>query len=61
MEQIKELVTYKEVCSYFNISPRTLKRWKKDGLPQIKLTYNTARFDIDAVKEWAERRNEQFK
>ncbi|MEC0111559.1 helix-turn-helix domain-containing protein [Paenibacillus taichungensis] len=61
MEQTKELVTYKEVCNYFKISERTLMRWKKEGLPQIKLTYNTSRFDLDAVKEWANNRSEQFK
>jgi len=46
------LVKANAVCEKFNISKRTLCRWKNEGLPSITLSYNIVRYDLEAVMEW---------
>ncbi|WP_167859311.1 helix-turn-helix transcriptional regulator [Paenibacillus cymbidii] len=48
----ENLVKAKVVCEKFSISKRTLCRWKNEGLPSIKLSYNLIRYELDLVADW---------
>ncbi|SDE01795.1 hypothetical protein SAMN05428987_0206 [Paenibacillus sp. CF095] len=51
---MKSLVNSNVVCDKYSISKRTLCRWKLEGLPSVKLTYNMVRYQLDEVAKWIE-------
>ncbi|RUS47615.1 AlpA family transcriptional regulator [Cohnella sp. AR92] len=55
----KSLVKASVVCEKFSISKRTLCRWKNEGLPSVKLSYNMVRYYLDEVTEWVQKNKEQ--
>ncbi|WP_337098660.1 helix-turn-helix transcriptional regulator [Paenibacillus sp. YIM B09110] len=58
---MEEIVTAKVVCDKLSISKRTLCKWKNEGLPSIKLSYNIVRYDLISVMEWVKERNKEQK
>ena len=47
------LVPIQVIAEILNISPLTIRRWMKSGLPHYTKGAGSAlRFDIDEVKEW---------
>ena len=56
---MEQIVTAKVVCDKLSISQRTLCRWKNEGLPSIKLSYNAVRYDLKAVMGWVKARNKE--
>ena len=53
-------VTQTDLAVYFSVSPNTISRWRvldDDPLPGVLLPgMKQPRFDIEQVREWAERR-----
>jgi excisionase family DNA binding protein len=50
-------VTAKTVARKLGVSARTVRRWVQfEGLPAVKLTEKTMRFDSAAVERWIEGR-----
>ncbi|MDA8337004.1 MAG: helix-turn-helix domain-containing protein [Peptococcaceae bacterium] len=55
---MKEYLTQKELCKWLKISPVTLWRWRRAGLPYFKYG-NTVRFNPEEVSEWLEQNEEE--
>ncbi|WP_340394798.1 hypothetical protein [Paenibacillus sp. FSL E2-0177] len=51
---MESLVSSKVVCEKYSISKRTLCRWKLEGLPSVKLSYNMVRYQLKEVAKWIE-------
>lgn len=51
---MESLVSSKVVCDKYSISKRTLSRWKHEGLPSVKLSYNMVRYQLGEVAKWIE-------
>lgn len=55
------LMTAKEICEMLKIDITTLWRWRKQGLPAIKIgrsEKSAVRFDQEAVMEWVKSKGE---
>jgi len=52
------LLTPRELLSHFKIHPDTLRRWRKEGMPHVRLSPQTVRYDLLAVRDWLQARNE---
>ena len=46
-----KLLTINEVCLMYKISRSTVDRWRKDGLPSIKVGRGV-RFEENVLTEW---------
>lgn len=46
-----KLITSKELQEIYSLSRATIDRWRKEGMPSIKVGRGV-RFDEDAVREW---------
>lgn len=46
-----KLITVKELMEIYSISRSTIDRWRKMGMPSIKVGRGV-RFDEDAVRAW---------
>jgi excisionase family DNA binding protein len=44
-------VTADELAAHLNVTPRTLRRWRDDGMPHY-LRGSTLRFRVSEVEEW---------
>ncbi|PIH57517.1 AlpA family transcriptional regulator [Paenibacillus sp. LK1] len=51
---MESLVSSNVVCDMYGISKRTLCRWKHEGLPSVKLSYNMVRYQLAEVAKWIE-------
>jgi len=50
---MESLLTPEELAAYLRISPATLLEWIEDkGLPCVRFSQRTIRFDPSAVREW---------
>ncbi|MEK3674862.1 helix-turn-helix transcriptional regulator [Paenibacillus sp. FSL R10-2771] len=49
---MESLVSSNVVCDRYDISKRTLCRWKLEGLPSVKLSYNIVRYQLAEVAKW---------
>ena len=47
----KEFVRIKELAKVLNVSTRTIERWRKLGLPFIKIG-NVVTYDVEKVSAW---------
>ena len=52
----EELLTVDELCDWLKITRKTSERWRKDGMPFIKVG-RTVRFDKAEVLEWLKNHN----
>ena len=52
-----KILTVKEMCEELSISRVTLLKWRKKGMPTIKV-FNSVRFNEEEVLKWL---NEQKK
>jgi excisionase family DNA binding protein len=48
---MEQYLTVNQMCEWLMISRNTLSRWRKDGLPTIKIG-RTIRFEKEEVKKW---------
>lgn len=55
----RKLLTTKEVVEAFRISPRTICNWRNRGLPFLKVSSNSFRYDYEAVLNWVLEQNGQ--
>jgi len=54
-----EIVSRSEVAKRLGVGPDTIRRWVRDrGLPALRVTSGTVRFDWVAVKAWLRRSSE---
>ena len=56
-EEMGRLVTSKELQSIYSISRATIDRWRREGMPSIKVGRGV-RFDDVEVRDWI-RKNKQ--
>ena len=49
MERI--IITGKELAKYFKVSSSTVSKWKREGVPMLRLG-RSVRFDLNEVTEW---------
>ena len=55
-----KMLNQKELCEWLKISRSTAERWRKEGMPFIKIGGRSIRFETDQVTEWmASPKNEQ--
>lgn len=50
------LLTRVELAEMLRISLRTVDKLKAEGMPHIKITKSTIRFELSAVMEWLRNR-----
>lgn len=48
---MSKLITSKELQDMYSLSRSTIDRWRKEGMPSIKVGRNV-RFDEDDVRTW---------
>jgi len=48
------MLTKKEIAEYLNVSVPTIDRYMRNGMPHVKLSTGTVRFELDKVKDWIE-------
>jgi excisionase family DNA binding protein len=46
-----EMLTVEELCAWLKVTRKTTERWRKDGLPYIKVG-RSVRFEKDEVLKW---------
>lgn len=46
-----KLITIKELESIYSLSRATIDRWRKEGMPFVKVGRGV-RFDEEAVRDW---------
>lgn len=56
---MRNLVTTKTICEKISVSVRTLARWRSLGMPFIKVSRTSVRYDLDAVMEWLKTKHER--
>lgn len=54
---MEELMTEDELCKWLRISTVTAYRWRKEGMPFIKVN-RAVRYDRNKVQEWLEKRSQ---
>lgn len=54
----ENLMTTTETCELLQVSPSTLRRYRKAGMPHLRLGGRTVRFVRDDVEEWVRTNNE---
>lgn len=47
------LLTVDELCEWLKVTRKTTERWRKDGMPYLKIG-RTVRFDRTEVVKWIE-------
>lgn len=52
---MKELMTSQEVADYFKVTMQTVYKWRKEGVPSIRIGHQY-RYDLDKVMEWLKKR-----
>ena len=57
------MMTAKEIAEHLKITPMTIYRWRKEGMPAKKFgkdgSNNAVRFELDKVMEWLENRSNE--
>lgn len=46
------MITKKELSESLKVTPVTIDRWMKKGMPYLKAPNGTVRFELDEVKRW---------
>jgi len=53
---MQALLSEKEVAQVLNVNPRTVRRWRSDGLiPFLKLPGGRIRFNPNTIQIWLQR------
>lgn len=50
-------LTGKELAEHFDVSDRTVRRWRAEGMPSLKSDGGARRYPQDACEAWAFRRD----
>ena len=53
---MKDLLTSAELAEYFKVTEQTIYKWRKEGVPLIKIG-REYRYELDKVMEWLKNRN----
>tara|TARA_R100001510_G_scaffold55612_1_gene59825 strand:+ start:5564 stop:5746 length:183 start_codon:yes stop_codon:yes gene_type:complete len=53
--ETEQLLNIKQVAEYLNVSPRTIRRQMKYGLPHYKVTHKLVRYDKLKIDKWLEK------
>lgn len=53
---MKELMTSQEVADYFKVTMQTVYKWRKEGVPSIRIGHEY-RYELDKVMEWLRNEN----
>lgn len=56
----EKLVTTDQICEHFKVSRNTVNNWRRQGIPFIRNSRKTIRYNMDDVLEWYQRRNEDI-
>lgn len=51
-----EILTVEDLCSWLKVTRKTTERWRKDGLPYIKIG-RSVRFEKEKVLQWLKDHN----
>ena len=51
VSEVGKLITSKELQEIYSLSRATIDRWRKEGMPSIKVGRGV-RFDEEAVRKW---------
>lgn len=54
------LLTVDELCEWLKVTRKTTERWRKDGMPYLKIG-RTVRFDKTEVVKWIEEKQNSSK
>lgn len=54
------LLTVDELCEWLKVTRKTTERWRKDGMPYLKIG-RTVRFDKTEVVKWIEEKQKSNK
>jgi excisionase family DNA binding protein len=54
----EEILTKEELATYLKVTPRTIDRLRKTGLPSFKVG-DSVRFKKDEVLKWLEEQNKK--
>lgn len=57
-EYSKEYLTVNQLCDWLKISRTTVERWRKQGLPFIKVD-KLIRFNKDEVEQWLKQKTKE--
>lgn len=52
------LLTTEELTKELKVTRQTLGRYKKQGMPSIKINARMVRYELDKVLEWLKEKNE---
>jgi len=52
-----KLVNAKEAADWMGVSLVTFYKFRKDGMPYIKISRNCVRYDLGRMKDWLEQRS----
>lgn len=55
----RKLITTKELADILDVTTQTVYNMAHEGLPRIKLGYNTVRYDPEEVMEWLKTRGQK--
>lgn len=58
---MNNLIRSKQVCQKLSISTRTLARWRSEGMPFIRLSRSSIRYELHAVLEWISTKSTKVK
>ena len=50
---LSRILTTDELAEFFSVTTQTIKTWRKEGMPHIKIKHNVIRYDVDDVMKWA--------
>lgn len=56
----KELLTRTEIARVLGITPHTVKRWEKNGLPKFQKGSKFVRYDLEQVLAWLQPEERQL-
>jgi excisionase family DNA binding protein len=49
----EDLLTVDELCKWLKITRKTTERWRKEGMPFVKIK-GSVRFERKAIEQWIE-------
>jgi len=49
----EDLLTVDELCKWLKITRKTTERWRKEGMPFVKIR-GSVRFERKAIEQWIE-------
>lgn len=57
----KKMLNSPELAEMLGVHVQTIYNWAREGMPRLKMGYNSVRYDLDEVMKWLEKRGENDK